>query len=114
MTYREFYTAIVNGEMNEELTTFAQNAITKLDERNARKASAPKKVNSENVALMGKIAELMADGETRIAKAIGEALGISTPKASGLCGQMVKAGTLVASEIKIPKVGKRVAYTLAQ
>lgn len=113
MTYREFYTAIVNGETSEELIAFAQNAIVKLDERNARKASAPKKVNSENVALMGKIAELMADGETRIAKAIGEALEISTAKASGLCGQMVKNGTLTAGEVKIPKVGKRVTYTLA-
>lgn len=113
MTYREFYTAVVNGEITENEIAFAQEAIVKLDERNARKAAAPKKVNSENVALMGKIAELMSDGETRIAKAVGEAIGISTQKASGLCGQMVKAGTLVAGEVKIPTVGKRVTYTIA-
>ena len=113
MTYREFYTAIVNGEMSEELTTFAQNAIVKLDERNAKRAAAPKKPNAENVALMGRIAEFMADGGTHLAKEIGEALEISTAKASGLCGQMVKNGTLTASEVKIPKVGKRVGYTLA-
>lgn len=113
MTYREFYTAIVNGEMNEELTIFAQNAIAKLDERNAKRAATPKKPNSENVALMGRIAEFMADGGTHLAKEIGEALEISTSKASGLCGQMVKNGTLTASEVKIPKVGKRVGYTLA-
>jgi len=113
MTYREFYTHVISGEITENDIEFATEAITKLDARNARKAAAPKKVNEENVALMGRIAELMADGKTRVAKAIGEELGISTYKASGLCGQMVKAGTLVAGEVKLPKVGKRVAYTLA-
>ena len=113
MTYREMYTAVINGQITDEVITTAQNALAKLDERNAKRAAAPKKVNEESVALMGQIAELMADGETRIAKVIGETIGISTQKASGLCGQMVKAGTLVTSEVKIPNVGKRVAYTLA-
>jgi hypothetical protein len=112
MTYREMYTAVINGQITDEVITTAQNALAKLDERNAKRAATPKKVNEESVALMRQIAELMADGETRIAKVIGETIGISTQKASGLCGQMVKAGTLVTSEVKIPKVGKRVAYTL--
>jgi hypothetical protein len=113
MTYREMYTAVINGQITDEVIATAQNAIAKLDERNAKRAAAPKKPNSENVALMGRIAEFMADGGTHLAKEIGEALEISTAKASGLCGQMVKNGTLTASEVKIPKVGKRVGYTLA-
>ena len=74
MTYREMYTAVINGQITDEVITTAQNALAKLDERNAKRAAAPKKVNEESVALMGQIAELMADGETRIAKVIGEIL----------------------------------------
>ena len=114
MTYREFYTAIVNGQMNEELQAFATEAIAKLDTRNANRASRPSKVALANEPIKAQILEFLANGETHIAKEIGEAVGITTAKASSLCGQLAKEGKVVASEMKLPKVGKRVAYTLAQ
>ena len=114
MTYRELYTIVMNREeITEDAVKTAQHALEKLDERNARKAAAPKKVNEESVALKGRIAEYLADGAEHFAKEIGEALAISTSKASGLCREMVKAGTLTSAERKVPKVGKRIAYTLA-
>ena len=114
MTYREFYTAIVNGEMNADLQEFATNAIAKLDTRNANRASRPSKVAVANEPIKASILEFLANGETHIAKEIGEAVGITTAKASSLCGQLAKEEKVVASEVKLPKVGKRVAYTLAQ
>lgn len=38
MTNREFYTAISNGEMNDELMTKATELIEKMDEANAKRA----------------------------------------------------------------------------
>lgn len=114
MTYREFYTAIVNGQMNEELQAFATEAIAKLDTRNANRASRPSKVALANEPIKAQILEFLANGETHIAKEIGEAVGITTAKASSLCGQLAKEEKVVATEVKLPKVGKRVAYTLAQ
>lgn len=114
MTYREFYTAIVNGEMNADLQSFAENAIAKLDTRNANRASRPSKVALANEPIKAQILEFLANGETHIAKEIGEAVGITTAKASSLCGQLAKEEKVVATEVKLPKVGKRVAYTLAQ
>ena len=114
MTYREFYTAIVNGEMNAELQAFATEAIAKLDTRNANRASRPSKVALANEPIKAQILEFLANGETHIAKEIGEAVGITTAKASSLCGQLAKEEKVVATEVKLPKVGKRVAYTLAQ
>lgn len=113
MTYREFYTAVVNGEMNEEMVTFATEAIAKLDARNEKRASTPSKTAIANEPIKASIVEFLGNGETHIAKEIGEAIGVSTSKASALCGQLVKVGTLTATEVKLPKVGKRVAYTLA-
>ena len=114
MTYREFYTAIVNGEMNADLQDFATKAIAKLDTRNANRASKPSKVAVANEPIKASILEFLANGESHIAKEIGEAVGITTAKASSLCGQLAKEEKIVASEVKLPKVGKRVAYTLAQ
>lgn len=113
MTQREMLNSVINGTINDEVIATAQSMLDKMDERNAKRAAAPKKVNPEKVALIEKIATLMADGQSRIAKEIGEAIEISTSQASGLCGQMVKSGTLIANEVKIPKVGKRIAYTIA-
>ena len=113
MTYREFYTAIVNGEMNADVQTFASEAITKLDARNASRASRPSKVALANEPIKAQILEFLATGETHIAKEIGEAIGITTAKASSLCGQLAKEEKVVASKVKLPKVGERVAYTLA-
>lgn len=113
MTYREFYTAIANGEMNAELQTFATNAIDKLDTRNANRKARPSKVAEANEPIKAKILEFLADRESHIAKEIGEAVGITTAKASVLCGQLTKDEKVVATEVKLPKVGKRIAYTLA-
>lgn len=113
MTYREFYTAIVNGEMNADLQSFASEAIAKLNTRNANRASRPSKVALANEPIKASILEFLANGETHIAKEIGEAVGITTAKASSLCGQLAKEEKVVTSEVKLPKVGKRVAYTLA-
>ena len=114
MTQREFYTAISNGEMNDELKDFAKEGIAKLDARNAKRASTPSKTAVANEPIKASILEFLADREAHLAKEVGEALGITTSKASALCGQLVKEEKVTASEVKVAKVGKRVAYTLAQ
>ena len=47
------------------------------------------------------IAELMADGQERKAKEIGEALGLSQQKVSALARQMVEDGALGAKEERV-------------
>ena len=112
MTYREMYTAIVNGEINEEVIAMAQNAIAKLDERNERRASKPSKVAELNAPIKDEIVVWLGENGTHIAKEVGEALHLTTAKASALLGQLVKEERVSAEEIKVPKVGKRMAYTV--
>ena len=114
MTNREFYTAIAQGAMNDELIAFAQEAIVKMDERNAKRSSKPSKTAVENEPIKAQIVEFITKrNEFCIAGAIAEALELSTQKASALCRQLVADGKLVEKEVKIPKQGKRKAYGIA-
>ena len=114
MTNREFYTAIAQGAMNDELVAFAQEAIVKMDERNAKRNSKPSKTAVENEPIKAQIVEFITKrNEFCIAGAIAEALEISTQKTSALCRQLVEAGKLSEKEVKVPKQGKRKAYGIA-
>lgn len=112
MTYREFYTAVSNGEINDEVIAMAQTAITKLDERNAKRASKPSKQAELNAPIKEEIVTWLTENGTHIAREVGEALHLTTAKASALLGQLVKEERVSAEEIKVPKVGKRMAYTI--
>ena len=114
MTYREFYTAVSNGEINDEVIAMAQTAITKLDERNAKRASKPSKQAELNAPIKEEIVTWLTENGTHIAREVGEALHLTTAKASALLGQLVKEERVSAEEIKVPKVGKRMAYTIKQ
>ena len=114
MTNREFYSAIANGTMSDEIKAFAEDAIAKMDERNAKRSSKPSKTSIENAPIKESIIEFISNrNEFCIAGASAEALEISTSKASALCRQLVEAGKLLEKEVKVPKLGKRKAYRIA-
>ena len=110
MTNREFYTAIVNGTINEEVISHASDAIAKLDERNAKRASKPSKKSLENEPIKAKILEVLST-EPKVASEVAELVGISTQKASALLRQIEG---LEVSEVKVPKKGKMKGYALAE
>ena len=112
MTNREFYTAIVNGEMNEEIVAKATEEIAKLDARNAKRSSKPSKKSLENEPIKAKIVEFLADG-SHLASEIASGCEISTSKASALCRQLVESGTLTVADVKVKGKGTQKSYTLA-
>ena len=111
MTNREFYNAIINANLSDELTDFAVAAVEKLDKRNAARSSKPSKTAVANAPIKEAIFQFLsnAEGDT-IAADIAEGVGISREKASALCRQMVEADLLTSTEVKIPKKGKVKAY----
>ena len=76
MTNREFYTAIVNSDLNDEMKAFATDAIAKLDARNAKRASTPSKTQKENAPLIEKIASLLTS-EPKLASELAKEMEIS-------------------------------------
>lgn len=113
MTNREFFEKVEKGEITEEVKKHATEAIAKLDKRNADRKEKPSKTALANEPIKASILEYLVGKSEVVASAIGEALGISTSKASALCGQLVVEEKVVASEVKIKGKGKVKGYTLA-
>lgn len=113
MTKREFLTAIMNGEMNDELQAYAVAEIDKMNEKNAQRKNKPSKTSIENEPIKAQMLELLAT-EPMTAPDIAEHLEISTQKASSLARQLADDGKLEVTEIKVPKKGKRKLYTFIE
>ena len=107
MTYRDFYTAVIADTENEELKTFATEAIAKLDARNASRASKPSKRSLENEPIKAKIAEALTD-EPKTASEIASEVEISVQKASALLRQM----DVTVTDVKVKGKGTQKAYSL--
>lgn len=113
MTQREFFTAIVNGTINVDIQAYAADAIDKLDERNAKRKTKPTKAQEANEAVMVEIVAFLDGKADVLASEVGTGVGISTNKASALLTKLVERGEVTVCDIKVPKSGKRKAYSLA-
>lgn len=108
MTNREFYNAVVANEISEEVIAHAQNALVKLDERNAKRANTPSKTQIANEPIIKAIAEVLTN-EPMLASEIANAVGISTPKASALAK---KVDGVQVTDVKVKGKGTQKGYYL--
>ena len=112
MTNREFFNAVINANVNDELTAHATAELEKLDARNAKRSSKPTKAQLENEPIKESLLEILAV-QPMTASQIHEANpDLSTQKISSLCRQLVDAGKLTVQEVKIPKKGKQKQYSI--
>ena len=109
MTQREFFTAIVNSDLNDELKTFATESIEKLDIRNAKRSERETKTQKENKPIIEKIASVLTS-EPMLASTIAEKCGISTQKASAL---VKKVDGVQSVDVKVKGKGTQKGYFLA-
>ena len=109
MTQRDFYNAVINANINEEMSSFASEAIAKLDERNAKRASKPSKTQIANEPIIKAIASVLTD-EPMLASKIAELCEISTQKASAL---VKKVDGVQSVDVKVKGKGTQKGYFLA-
>lgn len=114
MTNREFYTAIVEAQINDEVTAFAEAAIAKLDATNEKRRNTPSKAAVENAPLVEKLVTEILDAEPKTASDVAPILGVSVQKASSLLRTAVADGKAVVTDVKVPKKGVQKGYTLAE
>ena len=115
MTNREFYTAVMAIEnAPADVVEFAQTAITKMDETNAKRkekaADKPSKKAEENAPLVNEAYTVLGT-ETKTASDVAEAMGVNVQKASYLLRTLVAEGRATVEDIKVPKKGLVKAYT---
>ena len=90
MTKREFLMDVIRAIEGKEgvdvvaVRDFAMEQIAKMDERNAIRSSKPTKTQLENEPIKAAIVEFLTGKDWTVASAVGEALEISTQKASAL------------------------------
>ena len=117
MTSREFFTAVIEGKINDEIKEFAQLQIEKLDSKNAKRKTTDSKTQKENKAIKTSLLATMEKDKVYTASEVAgmEIEGItSTQKASALLRQLVEEGKLVSEEVKIKGKGKVKGYRLAE
>lgn len=110
MTNREFFNAIINANVNDELTAHATVELEKLDKRNAQRSSKPSKTQLENEPIKARLLEILAVKPMTASEIHKVDAGLSTQKISSLCRQLVEAGKLAVEDVKIPKKGKQKQY----
>lgn len=110
MTNREFFNAIINANVNDELTAHATAELGKLDKRNAQRSSKPSKTQLENEPIKARLLEILAVKPMTASEIHEVDAGLSTQKISSLCRQLVEAGKLAVEDVKIPKKGKQKQY----
>ena len=113
MTNREFYTAISEGKLTDEIKEFAVAAIEKLDNRNANRSNKPTKAQLENAPIKEALLKYLAENDGQFTEGdLGAALDITHNKAGALARQLVAEGKVTSTEVKIAKVGKRKVYSI--
>ena len=108
MTQREFFTAIVNSDLNDEMKAFAAESIEKLA-RNAKRANTLSKTQKENAPLIEKIASLLTS-EPKLASELAKEMEISTQKASAL---VKKVEGVSVCDVKVKGKGTQKGYFFA-
>lgn len=115
MTEREFLNKVLAIEgISKELSDYATEGIAKLDARNDKRKNTQTKTQKENEGVMTSIVDHLTANGADVASAIATAVGVSTQKASALCGLLVKNGTLTVTDIKVKGKGTVKQYAVAE
>lgn len=115
MTEREFLNKVLAIEgISKELSDYATEGIAKLDARNDKRKNTQTKTQKENEGVMTAIVDHLTANGADVASAIATAVGVSTQKASALCGLLVKNGTLTVADVKVKGKGTVKQYAVAE
>ena len=114
MTKREFYTAIMNGEIDEQVKLFAAEELEKMDVANEKRRNTLSKKAQENQPLLQQITGEILTDEPKTATDVAAVLGVSVQKASGLLRRLVEDGKAVKVDVKIKGKGTQKGYSKIQ
>ena len=127
MTKREFFVAVSEGKMTEEMQAMAAEFLVKMDATlAARKGKVSEKEQAKrdaNVALAHRVAAEILGAEAMTASDIAAKMNELMPemlekpanaqKATSVAKKAVELGLAVQTDVKIPKKGSQKAYIQA-
>ena len=103
MTTREFYQAVADSDVGEELITKAQELIAALDAKNAKRKTTPTKDQKEAAIRKQMVIDFFYDhqDEVFVRDQIADALGITPAQVTAACKPLIAENMVVKSEAKI-------------
>ena len=118
MTNREFFQAVIEANINYELTAFATAGIEKLDHTNSLRKDATAKKAAEKEAERAPIREALVaclTDEPKTATTLIAEAGVEVkPQAiPSLFKALIADGVIVKGEVKVTGKGKQVGYARA-
>ena len=113
MTIREFYNAVLNANVSDEITEKATELVAQLDARNEKAKARPRKENTEVAERKAAVAEFVATHEGEfIADEIAEATGLTPAQIASGLRAFVAAGTVTKGTRKIDSKHSKVTYKI--
>lgn len=118
MTNREFYTAVIEGNITDEVVATAAALVEKLDATNAkRKETAAKKAiekEAERAPIREAVVACLTTEPKTASTLIAEAGVDVKPQAMvHLLRPLIEDGTVVKTQVKVTGKGKQVGYAIA-
>ena len=112
MTKREFYSAIKNAKIDEQVKLFATEELEKMDAVNEKRRNTLSKKAKENEPLLRQITNEILTDEPKTATDVADILGVSVQKASGLLRRLVEDGKAAKVDVKIKGKGTQKGDTI--
>lgn len=107
MTNREFFVAVQNAAISEELTAKAVELIEALDKRNDKRKSADSKEKQETAARKTTVRVFLTENDGTFTRDdIAEAVGLTVGQVTAACSALVKDNVIEKCEVKIDKARK--------
>ena len=115
MTSREYFNAVLNAHISEEMDETSAEFIARLDAKNATRKSTESKDKREARERRESVAAFLNahKGEVFIRDAIAESVGITLGEASAACKVLVANGIVTKTEVKVDKA-RKVGYSIAE
>ena len=110
-TSRMALTLVANGNITEEVKTWALNEIAKIDKKNAKRKATEGEIKEENKPIAEAILKAL-EGGSMISSTLATTIGQTTQKTNGVAGEMVKLGMLTKFKVKVKNKGEQTAYEL--
>lgn len=114
MTNRELYTAIINGTISAEVIAKAKEELAKLDKKNSDRSAKLTPAQIENEKLYPSVLALLNSETAVLSTDVATSLGVSTSKATGLLGNLLKLGKVAKIDVKVPKKGTQKGWLLVE
>lgn len=120
MTKRELYTAVVNGEITDEVIEGFKAEIEKIDKVNEERKAKVTPRQEENQMIKIEIKQyFMRTGQPHFIEEVVEEIKRFLPeftrqRCSALCNQLIEEGVLNVEDVRVKNKGKRKLYTLKE